>query len=97
MILSSKIAKEKSGIIKYKRPVLTSKFNHQIKSIFNTKAVLENTSVSEIDDIKNIKQLKAEQNLNENYQIHSVRKHQTVNAALAIEAVKVFDEKYPKK
>ena len=95
----SKIAKEKSGIIKYKRPVLTSKFDHQIKSIFNTKAVLENTFVSEIDDIKNIKQLKTGTKFeykSENYHISMLGKHQTVNAALAIEAVKVFDEKIPK-
>jgi len=94
-----KIAREKSGIIKYKRPVLTSKFNHQIKSIFNTKAVLEDTSVSEIDDIKNIKQLKTGTKFeykSENYRISLLGKHQTVNAALAIEAVKVFDEKIPK-
>ena len=34
----SKIAREKSGIIKYKKPVLTSRFNQRIKSIFNAKA-----------------------------------------------------------
>jgi len=95
----SKIAREKSGIIKYKRPVITSKFNYQIKSIFNTKAVLEDTSVFEIDDIKNIKQSKTGTKFeykNETYRISLLGKHQTVNAALAIEAAKVFDEKIPK-
>ncbi len=95
----SKIAREKSGIIKHRRPVLISKFDNKIKSIFNTKAISENTSVSEIDDIKNIKQLKTGTKFeykSESYQIPLLGKHQTVNAALAIEAAKVYDEKIPK-
>ena len=55
--------------------------------------------MSEIDHIKNIKQLKTGTKFeykSENYRIPLLGKHQTVNAALAIEAVKVFDEKIPK-
>ena len=94
----SKIAKEKSGIIKHKKPALISKFDHQIKKIFYAKAQLENTSVSEIDEIKNIKPLKTGTEFEykgENYRISMLGKHQTINAALAIEAARVYDEKIP--
>ena len=90
-----KIAKEKSGIIKYKTPVLIPKLKHHIKSIFTTKADLESTSVFEIKGIKNVKQSIAGTEFEYNGKIYKTSllgSHQAINASLAIEAVKTYDK-----
>ena len=95
-----KIAKEKSGIIKEKTPVVISRQIKQVRELLLKKAIKKSTKLTEVLEVLNIKLSQKGTSFRyrgRDYMTSLIGEHQAHNASLVIESMKVYDNSMKEK
>ena len=95
-----KIAKEKSGIIKEKTPVVISRQSKEVTELFSRKAIEKSSHLIEVLEVLNVKVSQKGTGFTyrgEDYITSLIGDHQAYNASLVIESINIYDSSIQKK
>ena len=93
-----KIAKEKSGIIKEKTPVIISRQLKEVTELFLKRAIEKSSQLTEVFEVLKVKLSQKGTTFRyrgKDYKTSLIGEHQAHNASLVIESMKIYDSSIP--